>query len=288
VRLEGGEKYYVLPGSSVNTLPGVSSGTEGHTAWEFKEGSTANVGLQRAEALEATRIAYRRQSEIAEGRILGSKKMIAAAAVTAVSGGAALALAPAGVVGGIVYGAGEGAVIGGALTAIDGGNPREVFTKGAALGGVSGGIFGLVGKGIGAVRGPQYRTLAEARAGFGIPATRGPASVLPARDATAAKGGGTQTAEAVRQGFVREGGKLQEVLQNIESEFAAAAPKSAGDALTVIDRATSAAKLEPGVASLAPDGGVILENAGGITTTISKAGDIIIQRGDQVLMRLKR
>jgi hypothetical protein len=86
---------------------------------------------------------------------------------------------------------------------------------------------------------------------------------------------------------VREGGKLQEVLQNIESEFAAATPKSAGDALSVIDRATSAAKLEAGVASLAPDGSVILENAGGITTTISKAGDIIIQRGDQVLMRLK-
>ena len=80
VVLPGGEKYFVLSESSVEKLPGVSSGLEGHTAWQFKEGSTAQYSLQQAEALEANRIAFEKSTELAAGRILEATAPVVAVA----------------------------------------------------------------------------------------------------------------------------------------------------------------------------------------------------------------
>jgi RHS repeat-associated protein len=175
VVLPGGENYFVLPGSSVETLPGVSSGLEGHTAWQFKEGSTAKFELQKAEALEANRIAAETSAEWGAGRILASKKMIQGFVVVggAISLGviAAGAIAPttfAGTVGtGTVTGAGEGGLIASGLTLLEGGSPGEALQAsktGAVYGGLAGAVgsaaaFGLA-RGFGALGRPPTEALA--------------------------------------------------------------------------------------------------------------------------------
>jgi hypothetical protein len=93
-------------------------------------------------------------------------------------------------------------------------------------------------------------------------------------------------ARAIGQGLVKEGGKLAQVLSGIERGYGAAGPKSALEALGLVKNATSAVGLEPGVATVAKSGEILLENVGGITTTLGTNGSILVQRGSDVLLHL--
>ena len=101
-----------------------------------------------------------------------------------------------------------------------------------------------------------------------------------------AKGALPQVARAIEQGLVKEGGKLSQVLSGIESGFGASGPKSAMEALGIVKNATSAVGLEPGVATLGKGGEILLQNVGGISTTLGTNGSILVQRGSDVLLHL--
>jgi hypothetical protein len=85
---------------------------------------------------------------------------------------------------------------------------------------------------------------------------------------------------------VKPGGKLAQVLGAIEGEFYAAPPKSAIDALGVIVRATEQVGLDPGIASVEEGGEIVLQNKGGVTTTLGPNGSILVRRGSDVLLHL--
>jgi RHS repeat-associated protein len=93
VVLPGGQRYHVLSESSVDVLPGVSSGVEGHVAWEFKSGDTAKYSYERAAALEASRVSAERSYQLAAQEILGKTSLVepVATVVLCAVGGAAAA-----------------------------------------------------------------------------------------------------------------------------------------------------------------------------------------------------
>jgi RHS repeat-associated protein len=93
-------------------------------------------------------------------------------------------------------------------------------------------------------------------------------------------------ASAIEQGLVTLGGKLAGVLGGIEQGFGANAPRSAVEALGIVEQATAQVGLEAGYATSGPTGEIILQNAGGITTTLGTDGSIIVQRGSDVLLHL--
>ena len=97
---------------------------------------------------------------------------------------------------------------------------------------------------------------------------------------------GVSLARAIEQGLVKPGGKLGQVLGGIEQGFAAGTPKSATDALGVIQRATGRVGLEPGVATLGKGGEIVLQNVDGITTMLGSNDSILVQRGSDVLLHL--
>jgi RHS repeat-associated protein len=82
------------------------------------------------------------------------------------------------------------------------------------------------------------------------------------------------------------GGKLAAVLDAIKAEFGAVNPKTALEAMRVIQRATESVGLEPGYAQLAANGQIILQNAKGVTTTLGVDGSILVQRGSEILLHL--
>lgn len=85
---------------------------------------------------------------------------------------------------------------------------------------------------------------------------------------------------------MKQGGKLAQVLGGIEKGYAAAGPKNALEALGVVKNATSAVGLEPGVATVGKAGEIVLQNVGGVTTTLGTNGSILVQRGSDVLLHL--
>ncbi|HLV67431.1 MAG TPA: hypothetical protein VKY73_16530, partial [Polyangiaceae bacterium] len=98
--------------------------------------------------------------------------------------------------------------------------------------------------------------------------------------------GGVPLARAIEGGLVKQGGKLAQVLGGIEKGYAAAGPKNALEALGVVKNATSAVGLEPGVATVGKAGEIVLQNVGGVTTTLGTNGSILVQRGSDVLLHL--
>jgi len=101
-----------------------------------------------------------------------------------------------------------------------------------------------------------------------------------------AASGAVSASDAIAGGLVKSGGKLASVLRGIEGEFGAAQPKSAMEALEVVGKATAKLGLEPGVASVQESGAIVLQNVGGVTTTIGTSGEILVQRGSDILLRL--
>jgi RHS repeat-associated protein len=106
-----------------------------------------------------------------------------------------------------------------------------------------------------------------------------------------AKGAGVTLAQAIEQGLVRKEGKLAPLLAAMEKGFAAAAPRSAGEALELVQSAVQSVGLQPGVAveSTITSGGLtrmVLQNVGGIMTTIDAQGTILVKKGADVLLHL--
>jgi hypothetical protein len=97
---------------------------------------------------------------------------------------------------------------------------------------------------------------------------------------------GVPLARALEAGLLKSGGKLAQVLGGIEKGYAAAGPKNALDALSLVKNATSSAGLEAGVATLGKTGEIVLQNVGGVTTTLGTNGSILVQRGSDVLLHL--
>jgi hypothetical protein len=91
---------------------------------------------------------------------------------------------------------------------------------------------------------------------------------------------------AIDAGLVKQGGKLAKVLGGIETGYGAAGPKTALDALGVVQKATSAAGLDVGVATVAKSGEIVLQNVGGISTKLGTNGSILVERGSDVLLHL--
>jgi hypothetical protein len=92
--------------------------------------------------------------------------------------------------------------------------------------------------------------------------------------------------QSIQQGLLKPGGLLVRVLNGIQEGYVAAAPKSAMEALSVVQNATKVLNLEPGIATLQTNGGIILSNVGGIITTISAGGAILVQRGTDILLHI--
>jgi RHS repeat-associated protein len=98
---------------------------------------------------------------------------------------------------------------------------------------------------------------------------------------------GSGAAQAAAAG-TRTGGQLGKVLTSIEQGYRAAAPKTALEAYGVVENATSALGLETGYATVGQGGEIVLQNAGGITTTLGEQGSILVRRGESILLNLTR
>ena len=97
---------------------------------------------------------------------------------------------------------------------------------------------------------------------------------------------GVSVADAVRQGIVRQDGRLHGVLQAIEAEVQAQPPTCQNDAMRAIANAVANVNLEPGqsVGALPGQGDVILQNVGGILTTITSTGEVIIRNAQNQII----
>jgi hypothetical protein len=121
--------------------------------------------------------------------------------------------------------------------------------------------------------------------GSGQVASGGRMFVGAARSAPAR---GVSVADAVDQGLVRPGGRLHGVLQAIEEEVAANPPTNQMGAMRAVGNATDRLGLEAGrsIGALPGQGDVVLQNVGGIITTLKASGEIIITNArNQVIYR---
>jgi hypothetical protein len=98
--------------------------------------------------------------------------------------------------------------------------------------------------------------------------------------------GGVTAAETLARGLVSSSGKLGQLLPAIESQFGAAAPKNALQALNVVGQATKSVGLESGYVISQEGGKIVLQNVGGVITTLGSEGSILVQRGSDVLLHL--
>jgi hypothetical protein len=91
---------------------------------------------------------------------------------------------------------------------------------------------------------------------------------------------------AIARGAVRQGGALSEVLGGIQSAFKSGAPKSAEAALEAVAKGAEAAGMKPGTLVKATDGAkYVLQNVGDVKTFIYKTGEVIVKKGDDILVR---
>ena len=102
----------------------------------------------------------------------------------------------------------------------------------------------------------------------------------------AAASGGVSLASSMAKGLVKPGGKLAQVLGGMEQAFGTAAPTNAVEALNVVQQAVRGARLDTGVATVRAGGEIVLENVGGVSTTLGTNGSILVQRGADVLLHL--
>ncbi len=86
--------------------------------------------------------------------------------------------------------------------------------------------------------------------------------------------------------LVSPGGKLDQMLDAISQNFGTVSPTNAMQALTVIQQAAKQVNLEPGYPTFNADGSILLQNAGGVITTLGSDGSILVQRGTDNLLHL--
>jgi hypothetical protein len=85
---------------------------------------------------------------------------------------------------------------------------------------------------------------------------------------------------------VREGGTLGKIVNGIEAGFKSGAPKSAEQALELVAKSAEAAGKEPGTLVKATDGAkYVLQNVGDVKTFIYNTGEVIVKKGDDILVR---
>ena len=90
----------------------------------------------------------------------------------------------------------------------------------------------------------------------------------------AASPAGRSFAQAVQLGLINAGGRLAQVLSGIDQGFRSISPTSALEGLRVVGDAAAKVGLEPGIGSSTLGGSIVLQNVGGIVTTISPNGTI--------------
>lgn len=91
---------------------------------------------------------------------------------------------------------------------------------------------------------------------------------------------------AIARGAVREGGALGKIIGGIEAGFKAGAPKSGEAALELVAKSAEAVGKEPGTLVKASEGAqYVLQNVGDVKTFIYKTGEIIVKKGDELLVR---
>ena len=96
----------------------------------------------------------------------------------------------------------------------------------------------------------------------------------------------TTVQETIAQGATAGAGKLGGVLLAIEQEFALNSPSTAFQALSVVQRAVASVGLDIGYAAVAANGAIVLTNKGGVITTVTAIGSIIVEKAGQVLLSL--
>jgi len=94
--------------------------------------------------------------------------------------------------------------------------------------------------------------------------------------------------QSIANGVVRPGGNLAGVLTNIESEYAASSPATMQEGITAVTKAAQSAGLSPGTVV---QGGlnsqsIVIQNVGGVQTTILSNGAITVTRGTDILLRI--
>jgi RHS repeat-associated protein len=92
---------------------------------------------------------------------------------------------------------------------------------------------------------------------------------------------------AISWGLISSGGRLAQVLRQIQTQYSSINPKSLEQAVEVINRAVEAAGLEPGVQVSATATSKVLLNAGGAVTTVTSSGVItVVNAAGNVVLRL--
>ncbi len=103
----------------------------------------------------------------------------------------------------------------------------------------------------------------------------------------AAARGPVSLADSIAVGEVAPEGRLAGVLGAIETGFETAQPRGGADGLDVVSNAAESVGLEPGVlAGMTPEGGFALRNVGNVTTYSLPDGQVLVMRGDTVLLNL--
>jgi hypothetical protein len=101
--------------------------------------------------------------------------------------------------------------------------------------------------------------------------------------------GRISTQDAIDAGHIRSGSTTESILRGIEAEFMASPPCTSIEAFELIDRATARFGLAPGVnmaGRVVAGQDATLINVGGITTTLKANGEIVIERGGNVILHL--
>jgi hypothetical protein len=164
---------------------------------------------------------------------------------------------------------------------------------GAGLGGLGGAIWGgFAGSGQkGFRKGTRPAVVPGLVCGLGG-GILGPTAIA----AGTALGGGTVAAGGAAAGgaqqLVRPGGLLSQVLQGMQDAFQANPPCNAEQGLDLVRQVTNQLNIQPGIITNMPQylsgGPAILQNVGGVITTVSQNGSIVVEKGGQIILRLTR
>jgi RHS repeat-associated protein len=99
-------------------------------------------------------------------------------------------------------------------------------------------------------------------------------------------GKGVSLAQSMAKGLVRRGGKTEKILQSIETDFAAGAPKTNLEAMELVTKAADKVGFGAGFGKAVAGQDTVLTNFEGVTTTLKTNGEIIVQKGTDIILHL--
>ena len=79
---------------------------------------------------------------------------------------------------------------------------------------------------------------------------------------------------------------MAKITKGLEEAFACKCPRIALEAMKMIEEVAAKHGLEPGHLTWAASGEAVLTNTGGVTTTISQSGSIVMTRGGEVIFSI--